>query len=84
MEKVFLCFFTDLREPARQWGAQVIANVLNLELYKVDMAGVLSKYVGESEKKLGNIFEQAKKSQSILFFDEADVLFGKRDGSERF
>ena len=59
-------------------GAQVIANVLNLELYKVDMAGVLSKYVGESEKKLGNIFEQAKKSQSILFFDEADVLFGKR------
>lgn len=59
-------------------GAQVIANTLNLELYKVDMAGVMSKYVGESEKKLGNIFEQAKKSQSILFFDEADVLFGKR------
>ena len=59
-------------------GAQVIANELKLELYKVDMAGVMSKYVGESEKKLGNIFEQAKKSQSILFFDEADVLFGKR------
>lgn len=59
-------------------GAQVIANELDLELYKVDMAGVMSKYVGESEKKLGNIFEQAKKSQSILFFDEADVLFGKR------
>lgn len=59
-------------------GAQVIANELELELYKVDMAGVMSKYVGESEKKLGNIFEQAKKSQSILFFDEADVLFGKR------
>jgi len=59
-------------------GAQVIANQLKLELYKVDMAGVMSKYVGESEKKLGNIFEQAKKSQSILFFDEADVLFGKR------
>ena len=59
-------------------GAQVIANMLKLELYKVDMAGVMSKYVGESEKKLGNIFEQAKKSQSILFFDEADVLFGKR------
>lgn len=59
-------------------GAQVIANALKLELYKVDMASVMSKYVGESEKKLGNIFEQAKKSQSILFFDEADVLFGKR------
>lgn len=59
-------------------AAQVIANELDLELYKVDMAGVMSKYVGESEKKLGNIFEQAGKSQSILFFDEADVLFGKR------
>jgi hypothetical protein len=59
-------------------AAQVIANELELELYKVDMAGVMSKYVGESEKKLGNIFEQAKRSQSILFFDEADVLFGKR------
>ena len=59
-------------------GAQVIANELNLELFKVDMAGIMSKYVGESEKKLGNIFEQGKKSQSILFFDEADALFGKR------
>lgn len=59
-------------------GAQVIAGELSMELYKVDMSGILSKYVGESEKKLGNIFEQARKSQSILFFDEADVLFGKR------
>lgn len=65
-------------EPAKTMGAQVIAGELAMELYKVDMAGVMSKYVGESEKKLGNIFEQAKKSQSILFFDEADVLFGKR------
>ncbi|MCI6552179.1 MAG: ATP-binding protein [Lachnospiraceae bacterium] len=59
-------------------GAQAIANELNLELYRVDMASVLSKYVGESEKKLGNIFEQGQRSQSILFFDEADALFGKR------
>lgn len=59
-------------------GAQAIANELNQELYRVDMASVLSKYVGESEKKLGNIFEQGQKSQSILFFDEADALFGKR------
>lgn len=59
-------------------GAQVLAKELGLELYKVDMAKVMSKYVGESEKKLGEIFEQGRKSQSILFFDEADVLFGKR------
>lgn len=59
-------------------GAQVLAKELGLELYKVDMAKVMSKYVGESEKKLGEIFEHGRKSQSILFFDEADVLFGKR------
>ncbi|MDO4260621.1 MAG: ATP-binding protein [Eubacteriales bacterium] len=59
-------------------GAQVMANQLNLELYKVNMAGVMSRYVGDSEKKLDQIFEQGKRSQSILFFDEADVLFGKR------
>ncbi len=59
-------------------GAQVLAKELGLELYKVDMAKVMSRYVGESEKKLGEIFEHGKKSQSILFFDEADVLFGKR------
>lgn len=59
-------------------GAQVMANELNLELYKVNMAGVMSRYVGDSEKKLDEIFEQGKRSQSILFFDEADVLFGKR------
>ncbi len=59
-------------------AAQVMANRLGMELYRVDMASVMSKYIGESEKKLGNIFKQAAKSQSILFFDEADALFGKR------
>lgn len=59
-------------------GAQVMANELNMELYKVNMASVMSKYVGDSEKRLEQIFEQGRKSQSILFFDEADVLFGKR------
>ncbi len=63
-------------------GAQAMANELNLELYRVDMASVLSKYVGESEKKLGNIFDQGQKSQSILFFDEADALFGKRSEAQ--
>lgn len=59
-------------------GAQVMANELGLELYKINMAGIMSRYVGESEKKLDVVFEQGKRSQSILFFDEADVLFGKR------
>jgi len=59
-------------------AAQVIANRLQLELYKVDLSGVLSKYIGETEKQLGAVFDEVKKSQSILFFDEADALFGKR------
>lgn len=59
-------------------GAQVIAKTLHLELYKVDLSSVMSKYIGETEKNLGGIFQEVKKSQSILFFDEADALFGKR------
>ena len=59
-------------------AAQVIASCLQLELYKVDLSGVMSKYVGETEKQLGAVFDEVKKSQSILFFDEADALFGKR------
>lgn len=59
-------------------AAQVLANELNLELYKVDLSGVLSKYIGETQKNLREIFDEVRKSRSILFFDEADVLFGKR------
>lgn len=59
-------------------AAQVIAKELNLELYKVDLSGVLSKYIGETQKNLREIFDEVQKSRSILFFDEADALFGKR------
>ncbi len=59
-------------------GAQVMANRLSMELYKVDLSSVMSKYIGETEKNLGRIFDEVKKSRSILFFDEADALFGKR------
>lgn len=59
-------------------AAQVVASQLSLEIYKVDLSGVVSKYIGETEKNLNEVFEEAKKSQAILFFDEADSLFGKR------
>lgn len=59
-------------------AAQVLAQELNLKLYKVDLSGVLSKYIGETQKNLREIFAEVKKSRSILFFDEADVLFSKR------
>lgn len=59
-------------------GAQVFAKELGLDLYKVELSLVVSKYVGETEKNLDEIFRQAEKSQVVLFFDEADVLFAKR------
>ena len=57
---------------------EVIAGELELDLYKIDLSGVVSKYIGETEKNLARIFEEAEAGNSILFFDEADALFGKR------
>jgi AAA+ superfamily predicted ATPase len=59
-------------------AAEVIAHDLQLDLYKVDLSGVVSKYIGETEKNLSKIFHEAETSNAILFFDEADALFGKR------
>lgn len=59
-------------------AAQVMARELEIELFRVDLSSVVSKYIGETEKNLNLVFEEAAKSLCILFFDEADVLFGKR------
>jgi hypothetical protein len=59
-------------------AAQVLANDLGLELFRVDLATVVSKWIGETEKNLDRIFDAAEGSNAILFFDEADALFGKR------
>src|SRR5207302_8258339 len=59
-------------------AAEVIAHELELDLYKIDLSGVVSKWVGETEKNLGRIFAAAENANAILFFDEADALFGKR------
>lgn len=59
-------------------AAQVVASELGMELYRVQLPSVVDKYIGETEKKLNRIFEEAEKSMAILFFDEADVLFSKR------
>lgn len=58
--------------------AQVLASQLGLELYKVDLSQIVDKYIGETEKRLKQVFEQAEKSNMVLFFDEADALLGKR------
>ena len=59
-------------------AAEVIARELSLDLYKIDLSSVVSKYIGETEKNLERIFDEAAASNAILFFDEADALFGKR------
>ncbi len=59
-------------------AAQVLASMLGLELYKVDLSQIVDKYIGETEKRLKQVFDQAGKSNLILFFDEADALLGKR------
>lgn len=59
-------------------AAEVIANELQLDLYKIDLSQVVSKYIGETEKNLDRIFTAATHTNAILFFDEADALFGKR------
>ena len=59
-------------------AAEVIANDLHLNLYRIDLSAVVSKYIGETEKNLRRLFDAAEDGGAILFFDEADALFGKR------
>jgi SpoVK/Ycf46/Vps4 family AAA+-type ATPase len=59
-------------------AAEIIAADLGLELYKVDLATMVSKYIGETEKNLDRVFTAAREANAILFFDEADAIFGKR------
>jgi hypothetical protein len=59
-------------------AAEVIANQLRLNLYRIDLSAVVSKYIGQTEKNLRKLFDAAEDGGAILFFDEADALFGKR------
>jgi AAA+ superfamily predicted ATPase len=59
-------------------AAEVVANDLGFELYKIDLSQIVSKYIGETEKNLDRVFAAAERGSAILFFDEADALFGKR------
>jgi hypothetical protein len=59
-------------------AAEVLANDLRLYLYRIDLSAVVSKYIGETEKNLRKLFDAAEQGGAILFFDEADALFGKR------
>ena len=59
-------------------AAEVLANELRLDLYRIDLSQVVSKYIGETEKNLRRVFDAAETAGAMLLFDEADALFGKR------
>jgi AAA+ superfamily predicted ATPase len=78
MGKGMIALFSGLSGTGKTMAAEIIANELALDIYKINLSAVVSKYIGETEKNLERIFSEAQDTDAILFFDEADALFGKR------
>jgi hypothetical protein len=70
--------FSGASGTGKTMAAEVLANELTLDLYRIDLSAVVSKYIGETEKNLRRLFDAAEETGAILLFDEADALFGKR------
>ena len=70
--------FTGPSGTGKTMAASIVARELGLEMYRIDLSAVVSKYIGETEKNLDRIFAEAESSNAVLFFDEADALFGRR------
>jgi hypothetical protein len=70
--------FAGASGTGKTMAAEVLARELRLDLYRIDLSSTISKYIGETEKNLRRIFDAAEESGSILLFDEADALFGRR------
>lgn len=70
--------FTGESGTGKTMAAEVLANELKLNLYRIDLSAVVSKYIGETEKNLSRLFDAAEDGGMMLFFDEADAIFGKR------
>ena len=70
--------FAGMSGTGKTMAAEVLAHELKLDLYRIDLSAVVSKYIGETEKNLRRVFDAAETGGAILLFDEADALFGKR------
>jgi len=70
--------FAGASGTGKTMAAEVLANELRLDLYRIDLSQVVNKYIGETEKNLRRVFDAAEEGGAILLFDEADALFGKR------
>ncbi len=73
-----ICLFSGPPGTGKTFAAQCLANRLGLNLYRIDLSQVVSKYIGETEKALSTVFDEAAAGHGLLLFDEADALFGKR------
>lgn len=73
-----IALFSGESGTGKTMAAEVLATELNLDLFRIDLSMVVSKYIGETEKNLRQVFDAAEDGGAILFFDEADALFGKR------
>jgi len=76
--KGLIALFAGPSGTGKTMAAEVIANALRLNLYRIDLSAVVNKYIGETEKNLRRLFDAAEEGSALLFFDEADALFGKR------
>jgi hypothetical protein len=74
------CLFAGPPGTGKTMMAGILANALGRDVYRVDISKLVSKWLGETEKNLSALFEEARKARAILFFDEADSLFAKRTG----
>jgi SpoVK/Ycf46/Vps4 family AAA+-type ATPase len=72
------CLFSGSPGTGKTFAAQCVANELGLNLYRIDLSQVVSKYIGETEKALSTVFDEAESGHGVLLFDEADALFGRR------
>jgi SpoVK/Ycf46/Vps4 family AAA+-type ATPase len=83
-----IALFAGSDQTSKLTAASFLASQLQLSLFRIDLAAVVSKFIGETEKNLDAVFSAAGASRAILFFDEADALFGKRsevkDAHDRF
>lgn len=74
----YLAFFYGASGTGKTLAASLLGKSSGRELYRIDLSTLISRYIGETEKNIARVFDQAKPENQILFFDEADALFGKR------
>ncbi|MCL9812033.1 ATP-binding protein [Natranaeroarchaeum aerophilus] len=83
-----VALFKGLPGTGKTMAAEVLASAVGMDIYKIDLSSVVSKYIGETEENLERIFEAAEQSNTILLFDEADSIFGDRaevsDATDRY